>query len=93
VAVGATAGRFTGSSTLGSGALLTLLSDGERLTGAFGLGADADAWVQQLVLAVRARVSLDVLRDTIQSSQTFFALCRAALHALLAAIGAGGGDA
>ena len=50
---------------------LTLLSDGERLTGAYALGAEAGEWLQQATLAIRARVPLDVLRDTIQPFPTF----------------------
>ena len=45
---------------------LTLLSDGERLTGAYALGPEAGEWLQQATLAIRARVPLEVLRDTIQ---------------------------
>ena len=50
---------------------LTLLSDGERLTGAYALGPEAGEWLQQATLAIRARVPLDVLRDTIQPFPTF----------------------
>jgi pyruvate/2-oxoglutarate dehydrogenase complex dihydrolipoamide dehydrogenase (E3) component len=50
---------------------LTLVSDGERLTGASALGPDAGEWLQQATLAVRARVPLDVLRDTIQPFPAF----------------------
>ena len=50
---------------------LTLLSDGEHLTGAYALGPEAGEWLQQATLAIRARVSLDVLRDTIQPFPTF----------------------
>jgi len=50
---------------------LTLLSDGERLTGAFALGPEAGEWLQQATLAIRARVSLEVLADTIQPFPTF----------------------
>ena len=50
---------------------LTLLSDGERLTGAYGLGPEAGEWLQQATLAIRARVPLDVLLDTIQPFPTF----------------------
>src|SRR5215207_1138449 len=50
---------------------LTLLSDGERLTGAHALGPDAGEWLQQATLAIRARVPLDVLSDTIQPFPTF----------------------
>ena len=41
---------------------LTLLSDGERLTGAYALGPEAGEWLQQATLAIRAHVPLDVLR-------------------------------
>jgi pyruvate/2-oxoglutarate dehydrogenase complex dihydrolipoamide dehydrogenase (E3) component len=50
---------------------LTLLSDGERLTGAHALGPEAGEWLQQATLAIRARVPLDVLRDVIQPFPTF----------------------
>jgi pyruvate/2-oxoglutarate dehydrogenase complex dihydrolipoamide dehydrogenase (E3) component len=61
---------------------LTLLSDGERLTGAYALGPDAGEWLQQATLAIRARVPLDVLRDTIQPFPTFSEIYVAALAAL-----------
>ncbi len=38
---------------------LTLLSDGERITGAHALGPEAGEWLQQATLAIRARVPLD----------------------------------
>ena len=50
---------------------LTLVSDGERLTGAYALGPEAGEWLQQATLAIRARVPLDVMRDTIQPFPTF----------------------
>ena len=50
---------------------LTLVSDGERITGAHALGPDAGEWLQQATLAVRARVPLDVVIDTIQPFPTF----------------------
>jgi pyruvate/2-oxoglutarate dehydrogenase complex dihydrolipoamide dehydrogenase (E3) component len=50
---------------------LTLVSDGERLTGAYALGPEAGEWLGQATLAVRARVPLDVLKDTIQPFPTF----------------------
>ena len=50
---------------------LTLLSDGERLTGAYALGPEAGEWLQQATLAIRAQVPLDVLRDIIQPFPTF----------------------
>jgi pyruvate/2-oxoglutarate dehydrogenase complex dihydrolipoamide dehydrogenase (E3) component len=45
---------------------LTLLSDGQRLTGAYALGPEAGEWLQQATLAIRAHVPLEVLSDTIQ---------------------------
>jgi pyruvate/2-oxoglutarate dehydrogenase complex dihydrolipoamide dehydrogenase (E3) component len=50
---------------------MTLVSDGERLTGAYALGPEAGEWLQQATLAIRARVPLEVLRDTIQPFPTF----------------------
>ena len=65
-----------------SNGFLTLLSDGERLTGAYALGPEAGEWLQQATLAIRARVPLDVLRDTIQPFPTFSEIYVAALKAL-----------
>jgi pyruvate/2-oxoglutarate dehydrogenase complex dihydrolipoamide dehydrogenase (E3) component len=50
---------------------LTLVSDGEVLTGAYGVGPEAGEWMQQATLAIRARVPLAVLSDTIQPFPTF----------------------
>jgi dihydrolipoamide dehydrogenase len=61
---------------------LTLLSDGEQLTGAYALGPEAGEWLQQATLAIRARVPLDVLRDTIQPFPTFSEIYLDALKAL-----------
>jgi pyruvate/2-oxoglutarate dehydrogenase complex dihydrolipoamide dehydrogenase (E3) component len=69
-----------------SNGFLTLLSDGERLTGAYALGPEAGEWLQQATLAIRARVPLDVLRDTIQPFPTFSEIYVAALKALRAQI-------
>ena len=49
-----------------SNGFLTLLSDGQRLTGACALGPEAGEWMQQATLAIRAHVPLVVLSDTIQ---------------------------
>ena len=65
-----------------SNGFLTLLSDGEVLTGAYALGPDAGEWLQQATLAVRARVPLDVLRDVIQPFPTFSEIFVGALKAL-----------
>jgi pyruvate/2-oxoglutarate dehydrogenase complex dihydrolipoamide dehydrogenase (E3) component len=58
---------------------LTLISDGEKLTGAYALGPEAGEWLQQATVAIRAAVPLDVLQDTIQPFPTF---SEAFLHAL-----------
>jgi pyruvate/2-oxoglutarate dehydrogenase complex dihydrolipoamide dehydrogenase (E3) component len=50
---------------------LTLVSDGERLTGAFALGPDAGEWLQQATVAIRAGVPLGVMYDVIQPFPTF----------------------
>jgi dihydrolipoamide dehydrogenase len=50
---------------------LTLVSDGEVLTGAHAAGPEAGEWLQQATLAIRARVPLAVLADTIQPFPTF----------------------
>jgi dihydrolipoamide dehydrogenase len=65
-----------------SNGFLTLLSDGERLTGAYALGPEAGEWLQQATLAIRAHVPLDVLADTIQPFPTFSEIYVAALKAL-----------
>jgi pyruvate/2-oxoglutarate dehydrogenase complex dihydrolipoamide dehydrogenase (E3) component len=50
---------------------LTLVSDGERLTGAYALGPEAGEWLGQATLAIRARVPLETMLDTIQPFPTF----------------------
>ena len=99
-AVGATEARFSATAPVAevaktatytrayaeSNGFLTLLSDGERLTGAYALGPEAGEWLQQATLAIRARVPLDVLRDTIQPFPTFSEIYVGALKALRAEI-------
>jgi dihydrolipoamide dehydrogenase len=65
---------------------LTLLSDGERLTGAYALGPEAGEWLQQATLAVRARIPVDVLRDVVQPFPTFSEIYIGALAELHARI-------
>jgi dihydrolipoamide dehydrogenase len=100
-AVGATEAQFSATAALKdvaktatytrayaeSNGFLTLLSDGERLTGAYALGPEAGEWLQQATLAIRARVPLVVLRDTIQPFPTFSEIFVAALHTLRIAVG------
>jgi dihydrolipoamide dehydrogenase len=101
-AVGAAEGRFSATTPLSGVAktatytrayaeqngFLTLLSDGERLTGAFALGPEAGEWLQQATLAIRARVPLEVLSDTIQPFPTFSEIYVEALKALRAEVAA-----
>jgi len=61
---------------------LTLMSDGDRLTGAYALGPEAGEWLQQATLAIRARVPLEVLSDTIQPFPSFSTIFAAALKML-----------
>jgi dihydrolipoamide dehydrogenase len=65
---------------------LTLLSDGDRLTGAYALGPEAGEWLQQATLAVRAHVPLEILSDTIQPFPSFSEIYVGALKALRAEI-------
>jgi dihydrolipoamide dehydrogenase len=71
-----------------SNGFLTLLSDGDRLTGAYALGPEAGEWIQQATLAIRAQVPLDVLRDTIQPFPTFSEMYTSALKSLRTQISA-----
>jgi pyruvate/2-oxoglutarate dehydrogenase complex dihydrolipoamide dehydrogenase (E3) component len=50
---------------------LTLVSDGDRLTGAYALGPEAGEWLQQATVAIRAKVPLEVMDDVIQPFPTF----------------------
>jgi len=102
-AVGASSGRFMAMVPLSEVAktatythayaddkgFLTLLSDGERLTGAYALGPEAGEWLQQATLAIRAHVPLDVLADTIQPFPTFSEIYVAALKKLRGEIATG----
>jgi pyruvate/2-oxoglutarate dehydrogenase complex dihydrolipoamide dehydrogenase (E3) component len=58
---------------------MTLVSDGQRLTGAHAVGPEAGEWLQQATLAIRARVPLEVVDDVIQPFPTFSEVF---LHAL-----------
>ena len=94
--VGAMSGQFTATVPLSgvaktetysrtyaqSRAFLTLVSDGDRLTGAYALGPEAGEWMQQATLAIRARIPLGILRDTIQPFPTFSEIYVNALKSL-----------
>jgi len=69
-----------------SNGFLTLLGDGERLTGAYALGPEAGEWLQQATLAIRARVPIGVLRDTIQPFPTFSEIYVGAVNAMHAEV-------
>jgi dihydrolipoamide dehydrogenase len=95
-AVGATEGTFSATYMLSGVAktaaytrayaesvgYLTLISDGERLTGAHAVGPEAGEWLQQATLAIRARIPLDILLDTIQPFPTFSEILTWTLQAL-----------
>jgi dihydrolipoamide dehydrogenase len=95
-AVGATEAAYTATAPLSevpktatythayakSPGFLTLLSDGERLTGAYALGPEAGEWLQQATLAIRARVPIPVLSDVIQPFPSFSEIYGAALAKL-----------
>ena len=99
-AVGAAEGQYSGTAPLSevpktatythayakSNGFLTLLSDGERLTGAYALGPEAGEWMQQATLAIRAHVPLEVLSDTIQPFPSFSGIYSVALMELRMAI-------
>jgi pyruvate/2-oxoglutarate dehydrogenase complex dihydrolipoamide dehydrogenase (E3) component len=72
-----------------SNGFLTLLSDGSRLTGAYALGPEAGEWLQQATLAIRARVPLEVLSDTMQPFPSFSGIFDTAFKALRAEVAAG----
>jgi pyruvate/2-oxoglutarate dehydrogenase complex dihydrolipoamide dehydrogenase (E3) component len=61
------------------GDFMTLVSDGEVLTGAYALGPEAGEWLQQATVAIRARLPLQLLDDVIQPFPTF---SEAFLHGL-----------
>ena len=102
--VGATQARFTATARLSevaktatytheyasSTGFLTLLSDGDQLTGAYALGPEAGEWLQQATLAIRAQVPIEVLRDVIQPFPTFSEIYVDALKALHGQITAAG---
>ncbi len=95
-AVGAVEAKYSGSAPVSavpktatythayakSKGFLTLLSDGERLTGAYALGPEAGEWMQQATLAIRAHVPLAVLSDTIQPFPSFSGIYDAAIMSL-----------
>jgi pyruvate/2-oxoglutarate dehydrogenase complex dihydrolipoamide dehydrogenase (E3) component len=101
-AVGADAGRFSAMVPVSgvaktatytrayaeSNGFLTLLSDGERLRGAYALGPEAGEWLQQATLAIRGHVPVDVLADTIQPFPTFSEIYVEALKVLRGEIAA-----
>ena len=69
-----------------SNGFLTLLSDGSVLTGAYALGPEAAEWLQQATLAIRARIPLATLADTIQPFPTFSEVYLNAVKQLLGAV-------
>lgn len=84
-AVGAAEGKYTATAHLSGVArtatytreyatrpgFLTLVSDGEVLTGAYAVGPEAGEWLQQATVAIRAKLPLPLLLDVIQPFPTF----------------------
>ncbi|WP_112267287.1 dihydrolipoyl dehydrogenase family protein [Lentzea terrae] len=84
-AVGAAEGKYTATAHLSGVArtatytreyatrpgFLTLVSDGQVLTGAYAVGPEAGEWLQQATLAIRAKLPLSLLLDVIQPFPTF----------------------
>jgi pyruvate/2-oxoglutarate dehydrogenase complex dihydrolipoamide dehydrogenase (E3) component len=84
-AVGAGEGAMTGTAQLSGVArtatytreyaekpgFLTLVSDGEKLIGAYAVGPEAGEWLGQATLAIKAELPIEVLLDTIQPFPTF----------------------
>jgi dihydrolipoamide dehydrogenase len=101
-AVGAGEGRFSATAPMSevsrmatytrayadSNGFLTLISDGDRLTGAYALGPEAGEWLQQATLAIRASVPLEVLSDTIQPFPSFSQIFATTLKLLRDKVGA-----
>jgi pyruvate/2-oxoglutarate dehydrogenase complex dihydrolipoamide dehydrogenase (E3) component len=50
---------------------MTLISDGQFITGAHALAPEAGEWLQQATVAIRARIPLEVMNDVIQPFPTF----------------------
>ncbi len=102
-AVGATEGRYSATVPITDIAkiatytrayaddqgFITLLSDGDRLTGAYALGPESGEWLQQATLAIRSHLPLDVLADTIQPFPTFSEIYVGALKKLRQQVAAG----
>ena len=63
---------------------MTLVSDGEVVTGAYAVGPEAGEWLQQATLAIRARVPLALFGDVIQPFPTFSEVFLHALEELTA---------
>jgi pyruvate/2-oxoglutarate dehydrogenase complex dihydrolipoamide dehydrogenase (E3) component len=63
---------------------MTVVSDGERITGAYAVGPEAGEWLQQATLAIRARVPLALMEDVIQPFPTFSEVFLHALQELTA---------
>ena len=105
-AVGATAGRYSATVPITDIAkiatytrayaddkgFITLLSDGDRLTGAYALGPESGEWLQQATLAIRSHLPLDILADTIQPFPTFSEIYVGALKKLRQQVAAGSGS-
>jgi dihydrolipoamide dehydrogenase len=63
-AVGAAEDRFAATVPAESGGYLTLLSDGERLTGGHAVGREAGDWLRRAAHAIRLGVPLEAVQPS-----------------------------
>ena len=71
----------------GNGGLLILTADkkSRTLIGAAAIGPHADEWISEAVLAIRAKVSLDILADVVHAFPTYGEAYEQPIRDLLAA--------
>jgi dihydrolipoamide dehydrogenase len=83
--------RTSTEGAVGGRLLLVADAAAQVLVGASAVGDMADAWIHEAVLAIRARVPLRVLRDTIHAFPTYAEAYDVAVDQLLMAAADHGG--